>query len=147
MTVETDLLLTRLKSVCERLAQGEYDDLDDLFSITGAEEAPQVVRDLAEAFASMAVQIEGREFRLTETLAELNEAHRQLGEANKRISHENEELRDEVHKLRIEIDVGKRDREVSEIVESDYFQSLRARAAEMRGRFRGATPPSDDAAG
>jgi hypothetical protein len=127
------------------VAKGEYDDLDDLFALTGAGEAPMLIRDLAEAFASMAVQVEGREFRLNEMLSDLNEANRQLAEAHKIIASENDVLRDQVQRLRIEIDYAKRDREVSEIVESDYFQALRTRARDMRGRFNGEKPKTGGA--
>jgi hypothetical protein len=132
--------LERLKSVCERIAGGQYEELDDLFELTAGDGLPSVVSELAEAFASMAVQVEAREFRLNEMLADLNEAHRQLGEAHKRVSQENSGLRSEVARLRIEIDHGKRDKEVSEIVESDYFQVLRARAQDMRSHYRRPPP-------
>jgi hypothetical protein len=133
---EIEHSLERLKGVCERIAGGRYEELDDLFDMTAAPDLPEVVSSLAEAFAGMAVQIEAREFRLTETLADLNEAHRQLGEAHKKVASENAGLRHEVQKLRIEIDHGRRDKEVSEIAETDYFQMLRSRAQEMRGRYK-----------
>jgi Mg2+ and Co2+ transporter CorA len=136
MTAEIDHVLDNLKRVCERIASGQYDDLDDLFAMTSASDLPLVVNELAEAFASMTVQVEAREFRLTEMLAELNEANRQLAEAHRQISSENEVLRDQVQRMRIEIDVSRRDREVSEIAGTDYFQTLRSRAQEMRGRYR-----------
>jgi hypothetical protein len=120
------------------VAEGHYDDLDALFTMTSAPHLPAVVHDLAEAFASMAVQVEAREFRLTEMLADLNEANRQLAEAHKKIASENEVLRDQVQRLRIEIDTSRRDKEVSEIAETDYFQTLRSRAQEMRARHKGA---------
>ncbi|MBN1220778.1 MAG: HAMP domain-containing protein [Anaerolineae bacterium] len=43
-------------------------------------------------------------------------------------------LRQEIQQLRIEIDEAKRQREVEEIVEADTFQSLRARARDLRRR-------------
>jgi hypothetical protein len=46
-------------------------------------------------------------------------------------------LRREVHELRIEIDEVKKAQQVSEIVESEYFQNLRARARELRERRKG----------
>jgi CHASE3 domain sensor protein len=42
-------------------------------------------------------------------------------------------LRQEIRQLRIEIDEVKRQQEVSEIVETDFFQDLQARARAMRG--------------
>ena len=45
-----------------------------------------------------------------------------------------EVLRRQVAQMRIEIDAAKRDRQVSEIVESEYFQVLRVRAQQIRSR-------------
>ena len=64
------------------------------------------IRTLAAEFAQMAAQVEKRE----------------------------QELRKEVFRLQIEIDEAKRERQVSEIVESDYFQSLRSQAKKLRGQ-------------
>jgi CRP/FNR family transcriptional regulator len=43
-----------------------------------------------------------------------------------------EQLRQELTQLRIEIDQSKKEREVSEIVESDFFQDLASRAKQLR---------------
>lgn len=43
-------------------------------------------------------------------------------------------LRQQVEELKIEIDVTKRQKQVSEIVDSDFFQDLQAQARTMRGR-------------
>jgi CheY-like chemotaxis protein len=43
-----------------------------------------------------------------------------------------ERLRREVTELRIEIDAARQERQVAEITESDYFRSLRDRAADLR---------------
>jgi class 3 adenylate cyclase/CRP-like cAMP-binding protein len=59
---------------------------------------------LAAEFARMAVQVKERE----------------------------EALRRQVRRLSIQIDQAKKDRQVEEIVESDYFQSLRAQAKKLR---------------
>ena len=61
---------------------------------------------LAAEFAQMAAQVQKRE----------------------------ESLRQEIAELRIEIDHAKKERQVGEIVESEYFQSLRAQAAQLRRR-------------
>jgi len=74
--------------------------------------APQVeyrdrsIAALAAEFAQMAAQVQKRE----------------------------EALRQEIADLRIEIDQAKKERQVGEIVESEYFQSLRAQAAQLRRR-------------
>lgn len=41
-------------------------------------------------------------------------------------------LRQEIAQLRIEIGEARKDRQVAEIVESDYFRSLRAQARDLR---------------
>ena len=45
-------------------------------------------------------------------------------------------LRLQVEELRIMVDSGKRDEQVSEIVDSDFFQNLQDKAKAMRGRIR-----------
>jgi methyl-accepting chemotaxis protein len=46
------------------------------------------------------------------------------------------DLRARVQQLEIMIDQGKRDREVQQIVESDFFQDLQGKVNEMRNRFK-----------
>ena len=57
-----------------------------------------------------------------------------------------EGLRQEIQKLRIEIDEVKRQEHVQQIVDSDFFQDLRARADSLRQRVRGPRnrPSSED---
>lgn len=50
-------------------------------------------------------------------------------------------LKQEIQQLRIEIDEVKRQKQVNEIVESDFFQDLQAKARTIRGRRSGAAPP------
>jgi hypothetical protein len=45
-----------------------------------------------------------------------------------------ERLQREIKELSVQIDEGKRRRQVAEITETDYFQDLQKRAAELRGR-------------
>jgi hypothetical protein len=45
-------------------------------------------------------------------------------------------LRQEIQQLRIEIDEAKRQQQVSEIVDTDFFSELQAKAREMRRRNR-----------
>ena len=44
-------------------------------------------------------------------------------------------LRRELQQLRIEIDETKKERQVAEITETDYFQDLRQKAQGLRARF------------
>lgn len=58
-------------------------------------------------------------------------------------------LRQEIQQLRIEIDESKRQKQVEEIVDTDFFQDLRAKAREMRRRGRqagGSTPETSESA-
>lgn len=126
----------RLRDLCGELARGNYDQIDSLFAMTIDAGAPEVMQELAEAFGSMAVQIEAREYRLGEMLAELKEANRRLEEHNRSVTTENVTLRDQVQRLTIEIDLSRKEREVSAIVETDYFRGLQERAQEMRRRSR-----------
>ncbi|MHB8885022.1 MAG: hypothetical protein ACYC5H_08015 [Methylovirgula sp.] len=136
MQRDHDQFLVELQGLCQAIAQGQYDGLDNLFALTGAAEVPDDIRDLAEAFGSMVVQIEAREFRLGNTLQDLKESNRKLEEAQKRLASENVTLRSEVHRLKIEIDQTRKDVEVSEIADTEYFQSLQSRARSMRARQR-----------
>jgi hypothetical protein len=142
VTTEADadqlpVLLATLRDLCGRLARGDYGEIEELFALTASGGAPPIVQELAEAFGSMAVQIEAREFRLGEMLADLQEAHRQLEAAHRRTASENVSLRGEVERLTIAIDQVRKEREVQEIVETDYFQTLQQRARSMRERHRG----------
>jgi methyl-accepting chemotaxis protein len=52
-------------------------------------------------------------------------------------------LKQEIQQLRIEIDEVKRQKQVSEIVDTDFFQDLQAKARSIRSR-RSGTRPTDD---
>ena len=54
-------------------------------------------------------------------------------------------LREEVRALRIEIDEERRRDAVAEVIDTDFFRDLEGRAAEMRRRARGETPPETEA--
>lgn len=136
MSDSTGSFLVQLKEVCGGIARGDYQSVDTLFEMTGIETADLVLQDLAESFGNMVVQVEAREFHLGKMLDELKEANRQLDEARRRLSAENVQLRDQVQRMRIEIDQTQKEREVSDIVETDYFQTLKTRAHDMRERHR-----------
>lgn len=140
MSDEASEFQRRLRELCGELARGDYGNIDSLFAMTIDDGAPAVVQELAEAFASMAVQIEAREYRLGEMLAELKEANRRLEEANRSVTTENVTLRSQVERLTIEIDQTRKEREVSAIVETDYFRGLQERAQAMRQRQRHTEP-------
>lgn len=72
---------------------------------------------LARTFQRMAIEVQARQARLRQQIAE----------------------------LRIEIDEGRQAQRVAEITETDYFRSLRGRASELRRIVTG--PPDPDADG
>ncbi len=72
--------------------------------VAGVGYRDETLATLAAEFAQMATQVRARE----------------------------EALQRQVEQLRIEIDETRKQRQVSEIVESDYFQSLKAQAASLR---------------
>ncbi|HTJ01145.1 MAG TPA: hypothetical protein VL492_00015 [Methylovirgula sp.] len=128
--------LADLQILCQAIARGDYDGLDSLFALTGATDVPSDIRDLAESFGSMVVQIEAREFHLSEMLSELKESNRKLAEAERKLAAENVTLRSEVTRLKIEIDQARKDDEVAEIADTEYFQDLQSRARSMRARHQ-----------
>lgn len=141
-----DLFARRLRDLCGELARGDYDNIDSLFAMTADADAPETVRELAEAFGSMAVQIEAREFRLGGMLAELKEANRRLEDANRNIASENADLKTKVQRLVIEIDQTRKEHEVAGIVETDYFKALQERAQAMRQRREAGSPEKGERA-
>lgn len=77
--------------------------------IAGLAKARDELAHLARVFSQMAVEVQARE----------------------------ERLKKQVKELRIEIDESKKDRQVAEITETEYFQRLREHAREMRKRAKG----------
>lgn len=82
-----------------------------------------------------------------ERLAKVSQRQDELGQLAKifqlmvqDVRRREQQLRNQVTALRIEIDQARREREVSEITESDYFQQLQKKAKQYRRRDR---KPSD----
>jgi hypothetical protein len=63
---------------------------------------------------------------------ELAQLSSRFGQMAREVLAREESLRRQVEELRVEINEAKRSREVSEITGSDYFQTLRSRASELR---------------
>jgi methyl-accepting chemotaxis protein len=94
--------LRRITGAASALEQGEQFQPERLEKVMrGADELGQ----LARVFSRMAIQVQARE----------------------------QKLKQEVAQLRIEIDQAKKARQVAEITETDYFYKLRERAREIRG--------------
>ena len=142
MPSQSELVFAKLSHLCRAIADGQYDGLDELFSFADAPELDADIRTLAEAFGFMVVQIEGREFRLSNTIEELEETSRQLRAAKEQLAQENSSLRLEMDRLKIEIDHSRKEEEVAEITETDYFHDLQLRARALRQRGKtGRTDP------
>lgn len=80
---------------------------------------------------------------------EIAQLSKMFGQMAEEVITREEALRRQVEELRIEIDEVKRQKQVSEIVESDFFQDLQARAKMMRQRSRAssADAPSEGPSG
>lgn len=129
--------VSKLLALCNDVAGGDYGRADELFEMTADGALPADLSALAEAFGLMLVQVEAREFSLNETIDTLRETQRQLEEARKQLARENAELKATVAEMKVEIDHAKKDQEVAQIVESDYFQELQSKARDMRRRVKG----------
>ncbi len=138
--IQTEQALQTLETLCREIARGQYDHSDDLFALTGAQEAPETVRHLAESFGFMLVSVEAREMRLTQLVEELQGLRLQLEEANAKLAQENASLSSTVAELTVQIDRQRFKREVGAIAESEYFQDLQKRAQDLRARHKSAAP-------
>jgi regulator of replication initiation timing len=125
-----------LVSTCDAIAKGQFDDMDGLFSVIADETVGDDIRALAESFASMAVQIEAREFHTNKLIDDLKETQRQLQVAQQQLKRENTDLRERLKKLDVDYDKVQAEREIEEIVDSDYFRDLQNRAKSMRTKFK-----------
>lgn len=72
-----------LVDIVDKVSSGEYEQAHALFEFTKG--GPPLVRSLAEAFSMMMVKVEGREFRLEQTINELKIEKRKLEEALQKI--------------------------------------------------------------
>jgi len=71
-----------LNDACRKIASGKYEqaDAERLFELAKKGRYPSFLSDLAESFGMMMVKVEAREFRLRETIAELETTKAQLEE-------------------------------------------------------------------
>ena len=96
------------------------------------------ITDPLATLSQAARQIEDGEYHLPalDTLKERKDEFGQLSVLMQRMAQQIEEretgLRNQVAELKIEIDRVKQDEDVREIVESDYFKTLRQKAREFR---------------
>lgn len=81
-TQKFDVVLDALIGLTDRIARGDYQDVDTLLTMTGAEDMPPKIQALAESFSMMLVQVEAREFRLGMTIDALERTQVELEQAN-----------------------------------------------------------------
>jgi hypothetical protein len=75
-------LFEMLNSSCKKIASGKYDkpDAEKLFELAKKGRYPSFLAELAESFGMMLVKVEAREFRLKQTIEELEETKVKLEE-------------------------------------------------------------------
>jgi predicted nuclease with TOPRIM domain len=125
-----------LAVACEAIAHGNFDDAELLFNIVADETVPVDIRNLAETFAGMMVQVEAREFHASQLIADLKETQRQLEAAQQQLQRENTNLKQRLKKLDVTFDETQADLEIKEIVETEYFRELQQRAKSLRSKFK-----------
>ncbi|MDE1992883.1 MAG: hypothetical protein KGI75_10295 [Rhizobiaceae bacterium] len=133
---ERQSALESLAIACEALAHGNFDDAEPLFNIVADETVAVDIRNLAETFANMMVQVEAREFHASQLIADLKETQRQLEAAQQQLQRENTNLKQRLKKLDVHFDETQADLEIKEIVETEYFRELQQRAKSLRSKFK-----------
>jgi len=107
--------LIQLSNIADLIGAGDYLQQDKLTHIMGR----RVIRDelsrMADAFSVMVDKVSSRE----------------------------KDLRQQVQELKIEINQKKRNAQVNEIVDSDFFRDLKSKAGEMRNRMTGEESSAD----
>ena len=102
----TTVFLSEVRKWIQRVADGDYQAGE--LTNSSASYQDETISSLAAEFAQMTARVQERE----------------------------DELRQEVIKLRIEVDETKRKQDVEEILDSDYYRSLKEKAQQMRQRNR-----------
>lgn len=78
-------LLSHLVELTRQAAGNDYSHVEELFELTRKGRSSEIIRELAEAFGMMVVQVEGREFRLEQLIEDLKQANRQLEAALQKV--------------------------------------------------------------
>ncbi len=71
-------VLEHLLALVRQVAGGNYDRAQDIFELTKRRVSDPLVAELAEAFGMMLVQVEAREFRLTQLIEDLQATNQKL---------------------------------------------------------------------
>jgi class 3 adenylate cyclase len=67
-----------LMDLTQKVARGEYQQVDELFELTRSDKYPAVISELAESFGLMLVQVEARELHLEQMIDELARKNKAL---------------------------------------------------------------------
>ncbi|MFN2203933.1 MAG: hypothetical protein ACK2UO_22240 [Caldilineaceae bacterium] len=99
--------ITSLTAVAERIGEGDYEGSHEALAKTSA---PKIMADETTILSQVFEIMVGKVYQREQT------------------------LRQQVEELRIEIDEARRQKDVGQIVETDFFRDLQAKAREMRAR-------------
>jgi two-component system, cell cycle response regulator len=121
------LLRARLTACLERkrLRDQEIDYLQQVGRVTAAAAAIKANSFQAESLDEVA--------RRSDELGQLAQVFQEMA---RQVYAREQQLKRQVQQLRIEIDHARKDREVADITESEYFQQLLGKAEELRNRTR-----------
>lgn len=128
--------LASLARTCEAIANGRFDDVDELFQVITDTTVEADIRALAETFSGMVVQVEAREFHSSQLISELTETKRRLEAAEAKLRKENAELKTRLDKFEVTYDEEQAKMEIEEVSDTDYFRSLQSRAKDLRSRYK-----------
>ncbi|MTI04411.1 hypothetical protein E1180_02630 [Roseibium denhamense] len=128
--------IASLAKTCEAIANGRYEDVEDLYNVITDESVPAAIRGLAETFSSMVVQVEAREFHSSQLIEDLSETRRQLEMAQAKLRKENAELKVRLDKFEVAYDEAEAQMEVEKVADTDYFRSLQSRAKSLRAKYK-----------
>lgn len=128
--------LASLARTCEAIANGRFDEVEELYQVITDEGVEADIRALAETFSGMVVQVEAREFHSIQLIAELTETKRQLVAAEAKLRKENAELKTRLDKFEVTYDKEQAQAEIEQVSDSDYFRSLQSRAKDLRSRYK-----------
>ncbi len=128
--------LASLARTCEAIANGRFDEVEELYQVITDEGVEHDIRALAETFSGMVVQVEAREFHSSQLIAELTETKRQLEAAEAKLRKENADLKTRLDKFEVTYDKEQAQAEIEQVSDSDYFRSLQSRAKDLRSRYK-----------
>ena len=128
--------LASLAKTCEAIANGRFDDVEELYQVITDEVVDADIRALAETFSGMVVQVEAREFHSSQLIDELRETKRQLEAAEAKLRKENAELKTRLDKFEVTFDEKQAEMEIQQVSDTDYFRSLQSRAKDLRSKYK-----------